>query len=313
MKEEGSLRVRGYSIWYGVSKAADDRSSALPVVVLHGGPGVPSHYLEPLEGLNQMGGRSVFFYDQLGCGRSDEPEEEEFYSVRQSAEDAATMLSHFAEFHGLLEAGGFHLLGHSWGGCLAAEVVMRHLAHHPKLLSGLKSVILASSPASPAESQERATKIIDEYKRELDGLSPDELGMRPDWPREKDWVEQWKLQVANDKFTTMHNLRLKSSPLCLQEAFCHLGVVWRGATSVGDFRIDQKDLESKWPRNLPALVMRGEHDYISKELVAPFVEGIERAEYAELAGLSHMAHLEDPRRFLATVDGWLRKVEKAGR
>eukprot|EP00960_Hanusia_phi_P039377 753868-Hanusia_phi.AAC.3 len=108
--------------------------------------------------------------------------------------------------------------------------------------------------------------------------------------------------MANDKFTSSHNLRLPSSPLCLQEAFCHLGVVWRGASSVGDWRIEEEDLQSNWPRNLPALVLRGEHDYISKDLVAPFVEGIARAEYAELAGLSHMAHLEDPRRFLSTLD-----------
>ena len=27
------------------------------------------------------------------------------------------MLEHFADFHGLLDLGGFHLYGHSWGGC----------------------------------------------------------------------------------------------------------------------------------------------------------------------------------------------------
>jgi proline iminopeptidase len=41
-----------------------------PLVLLHGGPGVPSYYLNPMASLSDE--RPVIFIDQLGCGRSDQ-------------------------------------------------------------------------------------------------------------------------------------------------------------------------------------------------------------------------------------------------
>jgi hypothetical protein len=46
---------------------------ACPIVVLHGGPSVPSDYLYPL--VDVVPYRSIVFYDQLGCGRSDVPQD----------------------------------------------------------------------------------------------------------------------------------------------------------------------------------------------------------------------------------------------
>ena len=45
---------------------------ACPILVLHGGPSVPSDYLRPL--VDVVPYRSIVFYDQLGCGQSDEPD-----------------------------------------------------------------------------------------------------------------------------------------------------------------------------------------------------------------------------------------------
>ena len=46
---------------------------AAPIVVFHGGPGIPSDYLFPL--VDMVPYRSIVFYDQLGCGRSDSPQD----------------------------------------------------------------------------------------------------------------------------------------------------------------------------------------------------------------------------------------------
>jgi proline iminopeptidase len=46
---------------------------ACPILVLHGGPSVPSNYLLPL--VNVVPYRSIVLYDQLGCGKSDEPDD----------------------------------------------------------------------------------------------------------------------------------------------------------------------------------------------------------------------------------------------
>jgi proline iminopeptidase len=56
--------VEGGKIWY---RSIWVRNKT-PILVLHGGPGYPSYYLNPLKNWND---RSVILFDQLGCGRSD--------------------------------------------------------------------------------------------------------------------------------------------------------------------------------------------------------------------------------------------------
>mmetsp|Transcript_2351 Transcript_2351/g.6501 ORF Transcript_2351/g.6501 Transcript_2351/m.6501 type:complete len:140 (+) Transcript_2351:151-570(+) len=43
-----------------------------PMVLLHGGPSLPSQYLYPIIPLLQSK-RPLLFFDQLGCGKSDQP------------------------------------------------------------------------------------------------------------------------------------------------------------------------------------------------------------------------------------------------
>ena len=96
-------------------------SRRLPVVTLHGGPGLPSDYLLPLQ--DAVLHRSMLFYDQLGCGKSDAPRDESKYSIEQSLDDLVALLKSVQED----ELGGsdFHLYGHSFGGVLAYEYLKR--------------------------------------------------------------------------------------------------------------------------------------------------------------------------------------------
>jgi Rhodopirellula transposase DDE domain len=66
---EGHVEVTGGRIWYRV--VGD--TNATPLVTVHGGPGATHDYLEPLQALADE--RPVVFYDQLGAGRSDVPDD----------------------------------------------------------------------------------------------------------------------------------------------------------------------------------------------------------------------------------------------
>lgn len=50
-------------------RQSDSSRTATPLVVVHGGPGLPHQYLRSLADLARPR-RPVVFYDQLGCGRS---------------------------------------------------------------------------------------------------------------------------------------------------------------------------------------------------------------------------------------------------
>ena len=57
-----------YRIFRSVSLSSAD---TIPIVVIHGGPGIPSNYMYPLA--NVVTSRPIVFFDQLGCGQSDAP------------------------------------------------------------------------------------------------------------------------------------------------------------------------------------------------------------------------------------------------
>ena len=138
--EEGFIEVSGGSVWYRVVGEGDK----LPILLLHGGPGVPSYYLDPLAELSQD--RPVIFLDQLGCGRSDRHTDTSLMTVEKHVEQ----LEQVRLALGLEE---FYLYGHSWGTMLGMDYYLKH----PERVKGL---ILASPAISTALWMKDAEQLI---------------------------------------------------------------------------------------------------------------------------------------------------------
>lgn len=123
--------------WYKVS--GDLKSGIRPIVLLHGGPGSTHEYIEVVAQLTTLYAIPVILYDQLGNGRSTH--------LPEKNDDASfwTTSLFVDELHNLLEHLGIHddydVLGHSWGGMLAAIFATQQ----PK---GLHKLIISDSPAS---------------------------------------------------------------------------------------------------------------------------------------------------------------------
>merc|ERR1740124_756642 len=122
---------------------------AAPLLVLHGGPGVPSDYLYPLSEVIPY--RSIIFFDQLGCGKSrvvDNSSDEKdpdpsIFSINLSLDDLELLIKKI----GLRR---FHLYGQSFGGILAFEYLKR-IAERKNDDVECLSVILSSSPCDVAQ------------------------------------------------------------------------------------------------------------------------------------------------------------------
>ena len=100
--------------------------------MLHGGPGAPSYYLNPLEKVAED--RPVIFYDQLGAGRSDRPTDSTLSRVDR-------FVNELAQVRKALNLHEVHILGHSWGTMLAVDYMLTN----PE---GVQSLILASPALS---------------------------------------------------------------------------------------------------------------------------------------------------------------------
>ncbi|MEO6888094.1 MAG: alpha/beta fold hydrolase, partial [Ktedonobacteraceae bacterium] len=105
-EQEGFVPVDGYRVWYRIVGGGSEHEHT-PLLLLHGGPGAPHDYLENLEAL-ASDTRRVIFYDQLGCGRSDQPDDTSLWRVERFVEELATMRRE-------LELERVHILGQSWG------------------------------------------------------------------------------------------------------------------------------------------------------------------------------------------------------
>ena len=91
------------------------------------------------EGLEKLAdhGFPVVRYDQLGCGRSDRPDEPDLWVAETFYEEIRVVRAH-------LGLDLIHLLGHSWGGILAMEYALKYQQHIKGLVI---SNMMASIPA----------------------------------------------------------------------------------------------------------------------------------------------------------------------
>ena len=86
--------------------------SGSPVLLIHGGPGLTSAYMEPLAALGDE--RSVYLWDQLDCGRSERPNDRRLWTLARFVDELHSVRN-------ALTPGPVHILGHSWGTTLALE------------------------------------------------------------------------------------------------------------------------------------------------------------------------------------------------
>ena len=105
------------------------RTSRSPTTLL--GPGMVHDYLTPVGDLE----RPVIFYDQLGNGRSTHLREkpEEFWTIDLFIDELINLVQRLGI------SSRYDILGHSWGGMLASEFVIRR----PHV--GLRKLVIISS------------------------------------------------------------------------------------------------------------------------------------------------------------------------
>ena len=201
---------------------------AAPMVVLHGGPSVPSNYLYPLA--NHVPYRSILFYDQLGCGKSDEPTDLKMYSIEQAIDDLELVLKK-------LSIRRFHIYGQSYGGILAFEYLKRCAERGPTNSNdeeGCLSVILSSSPTNVRQVEEEAQRL----------------------------VEQLSTNNSPELFRETHQCGTVEMPQPLADAYVAAGTVWRGTTAIQNY---SAQAPSEDATTMPSvLVLRGEHDFVTE-------------------------------------------------
>ena len=96
----------------------------LRVLLLHGGPGATHEYLEACDSYLPGAGIEYYYYDQLGSGYSDQPDEPSLWDLDRFVDEVEQVRQALG-----LDRANFVLYGQSWGGLLAIEYALHHQEH----------------------------------------------------------------------------------------------------------------------------------------------------------------------------------------
>lgn len=97
-------------------------SGSVKVLLLHGGPGFSHEYLEAMESFLPQAGIEMYYYDQLGCNNSDQPDDPALWTLPRYVEEVE-------EVRRGLGLDQFVLYGHPWGGILALDYALKYQNH----------------------------------------------------------------------------------------------------------------------------------------------------------------------------------------
>jgi proline iminopeptidase len=285
---EGYLDASGGRIWYRIAGAG----AGIPLLTLHGGPGSPHDYLESLAALGNE--RSVIFYDQLGCGQSDHPDDPALWCMSRFLQELESVRAG-------LGLDRFHLYGHSWGAMLAVDYALTE----PQ---GLCSLILASPCLSMA-------KVQADLKRLKEQMPPVILKVLHEH-EQAGTTSSAQYQVAALSFYRRHVCRLTPWPAALERSFATWGhqvymTMWGPAefTVTGNLRdYDRSDRLGELSR--PTLFLCGRHDEITPETTSWFHELCPASEFVVFENSAHLPQLEEPEIHTQIVREFLRRAER---
>jgi len=291
---EGYITFNDYNIWYRIVGEGEEPGK-LPLLCLHGGPGTPHDYLEPLEAMAKTG-RRVIFYDQLGCGNSDQPRDISLWTVSLFLEELAVVRE-------ALGLDSLHILGQSWGGMLAMEYALTKP-------SGIASLILANSPASMVQWVSEANR--------LRGELPDDIQKTLLFHEEAGTTDDPAYQEAMMEFYRRHLCRLEMWPDCINRTFAKMAEnseVYMTMVGPSEFfvtgTLKEWDITDRLGEiEFPTLVLSGRYDEATPLIAETVHNGIKGSEWVLFENSAHMTHIEENQKYLEVLTDFLERNEK---
>ena len=289
--EEGMIDVPGGKVWY----RKIGNGPGVPLLAMHGGPGGTSCRFEVLAPLANE--RPIIFYDQLGSGRSEHPTDTTLWNFPRFVQEVDAVRR-------ALKLDSIHLLGHSWGGALAAEYM---IATRP---TGVKSVIFSS----PLISTARWIADADSLREQL----PESIQKVLDDNEKAGTLNSPAYAAATDSFYARHVQRLPAASIARCAGVTSNDTIYRQMWGPTEF-LSNGSLKS-WTRSAdmdeittPSLFIAGEFDEARPPTLEEFRKTMRDARLVVIPGGAHAAMREKPAEYIAAVRAFLSDVEKRTR
>lgn len=284
---EGFIPVTGGKVWYRITGTGP----GIPLLLLHGGPGMNSSDSDPLQQLGAE--RPIIQYDQLGCGKSERPDDTSLWTVERYVEELGQVIQAL----GLEEV---HLLGHSWGTMLAAS----YLFTKP---SGVRSVLF-SGPALDAQRWERDQRT---YLKQF----PAQVQKTIEESERQGTTDSADYEQAMMEYYKTHMCRIDPWPAELSEDLGQLNpkvynYMWGASEFTVTGTLKQFDATERLHEiEIPALFTCGRYDEATPAATEYYASLVPDAEFHVFENSSHMPSIEEPAAYVETVREWVNRQE----
>jgi proline iminopeptidase len=269
----------------------------IKLLLLAGGPGCSHEYWECMESFLPKEGIEFIYYDQLGCGFSDNPNDTSMWDLDRYVDELEQVRK------GLnLDSSNFFLLGHSWGGILAMQYALKYQSH-------MKGLIISNMMSSCPKYDQYAADVLSKQmpKEILDSIQTLESAGQTSNPR--------YMALLNKHFYEKHICRMAEAnwPEPVRRSFARLNsslyVTMQGPSEFGiSGKLENWDV-SQLLKNISThtLVIGATHDTMDPEHMRWMSTQFPKGEFLLCKNGSHMCMYDDQKTYMNGLIGFLHK------
>jgi len=269
----------------------------IKLLLLNGGPGATHEYFECFENFLPAEGIEIIYYDQLGCGNSDNPNDVALWDLARYVEEVEQVRKALN-----LDASNFYMLGHSWGGILAMEYALKYQKN-------MKGLIISNMMSSCPEYGKYAEEVLAKQ------MDPKVLAELNQIEAAKDFTNPRYMELLIPNFYEKHILRFpaKEWPEPVNRSFAKMNQsLYVSMQGPSEFGISGK-LE-KWDRKsdlknitIPTLVIGAKYDTMDPKHMEEMSKLVQNGTYLFCPKGSHMDFYDDQKVYFEGLIPFLKK------
>lgn len=269
----------------------------IKVLLLNGGPGCTHEYFECFESFLPVEGIEFIYYDQLGCGNSDNPNDVSMWDLPRYVEEVEQVRKALN-----LTKDNFYLLGHSWGGILAMEYALKYQ-------NNMKGLIISNMMSDAVAYGKYADDVLSKQ------MDPVVLKQIREIEAKKDFTNPKYMELLMPNFYNKHICRipLKEWPEPMNRSFSKMNQsLYLTMQGPSEFGISGK-LE-KWNTfdklktiSVPTLVIGAKYDTMDPRHMEAMSKQFPNGSYLFCPNGSHMCFYDDQNNYFEGLISFLKK------
>jgi proline iminopeptidase len=271
----------------------------IKLLLLNGGPGMSHEYFECMESFLPKEGIEFIYYDQLGTGYSDNPNDTAMWDLPRYVEEVEQVRKALK-----LDKDNFYLLGHSWGGILGMQYALKYQ-------SNLKGLIVSNMMASCPKYGEYS-KVLEKQ------MNPEVLKTIKELEAKKDYANPKYMGLLMENFYNKHILRkpVNEWPEPVNRASSRLNqslyITMQGPSELGiSGKLTNWDVSKQLPDiTVPTLVIGAKHDTMDPEYMKWMATQFKNGTYLYCQNGSHMCMYDDQETYFKGLIDFLKKGNK---